>query len=159
MKKSRLNIVQNENTTIIKKKPNIWDCIIFAMIFIAGILLPILYDGLRSLELFWVAYVLCMLMNIATFASLFFGKIVLDSDKRELYIYNLCRETYRFDEVKEIKSFFEEGDADGGMDTHKVLFVFTNGHKSELRTSCQEQTEELVKLLNSIIPTGLSSRE
>ena len=76
---------------------------------------------------------------------------MVDSEKREINIYNLCRETYRFDELKELKSFFQEGDSDGGMDTHKVLFIFTNGHKSEIQATSKEQTQELIDVLNGVI--------
>ncbi|MBO7304929.1 MAG: hypothetical protein J6V09_06875 [Clostridia bacterium] len=151
MRKSKLNIIRNENKITIKKKPDIFNCVIFTMVFLAGILLPIIWEELRDIELFWVVYAFFMLTNIATFTSVFFGKVVVDSDKREINIYNLCRETYRFDELKELKSFFEEGDSDGGMDTHKVLFVFTNGHKSEIQTTSKEQTQELIEVLNEII--------
>ena len=151
MRKSNLNITYNDNKIIIKKKPEVAHCVIFVMIFLAGILLPIIWEELRDIELFWVVYAFCMLTNIATFTSTFFGKVVVDSEKREINIYNLCRETYRFDELKELKSFFEEGDSDGGMDIHKVLFVFTNGHKSEIQTTSKEQTQELIEVLNEII--------
>ena len=149
--KSSLNIIRDENQITIKKKPDVSNCIIFAGIFLSGILLPILFEKLRDIPLFWVVYAFCMLTNIATFASIFFGKIVVDADKREINIYNLCRETFRFDELKEIKSFFEEGDSDGGMDTHKVLFIFTSGYKTDIQTTSKEQTQELIELLNSII--------
>ncbi len=151
MRKGNLNIVRDKNTITIKKKPDIAHCVIFAMIFLAGILLPIIFGKLRDIPLFWVVYTFCMLTNIATFTSTFFGKVVVDSDKREINIYNLCKETYSFDELKELKSFFEAGDSDGGMDTHKVVFIFTNGHKSELQTTSKEQTQELIETLDSII--------
>ncbi len=151
MRKSNLNIVRNENIMTIKKKPDIFNCVVFTMVFLAGILLPIIFGKLRDIPLFWVVYTFCMLTNIATFTSTFFGKVVVDSDKREINIYNLCKETYSFDELKELKSFFEAGDSDGGMDTHKVLFIFTNGHKSELQTTSKEQTQELIEILKSII--------
>ncbi|MBQ7365090.1 MAG: hypothetical protein IJW46_05790 [Clostridia bacterium] len=151
MQKSNLIITRHDNKITIKKKPEVAHCVIFTMVFLAGIFLPIVLDELRDVELFWVVYAFCMLTNIATFTSVFFGKIVVDSDKRELNIYNLCRETYPFEDVKELKSFFKEGDSDGGMDTHKVLFIFTNGHQSELQTTSQEQTQELMELLKSMI--------
>lgn len=151
MRKSNLNIIRNDNKITIKKKPEVAHCVIFAMVFLAGILLPIIFEEIRDIPLFWGVYAICMLTNIATFTSTFFGKVVVDSEKREINIYNLCRETYRFDELKELKSFFEEGDSDGGIDTHKVLFIFTNGHKSELRTTSKEQTKELIDVLNGVI--------
>ena len=116
---------------------------------------PVMFGELRDIPLFWVVYAFCMLTNIATFTSTFFGKVVVDSKKRKINIYNLCRETYRFDELKELNSFFQEGDSDGGMDTYKVLFIFTNGHKSELQTTSKEQTQELIDVLNEVIfPQG-----
>lgn len=151
MKKSKLNIIQNENKISIKKKLDIFNCVIFAGIFLAGILLPIIFEKLRDIPLFWIFYAICMLTNIARFTSTFFGKVVVDSEKREISIYNLCRETYRFDELKELRSFFQEGDSDGGMDIHKVLFIFTNGHKSEIQTTSKEQTQELIDVLNGVL--------
>ena len=151
MKKSKLSIIQNENKITIKKKPDVSNFVIFAGVFLAGILLPIIFEEMRDIPLFWVFYAICMLTNIAAFKSTFFGKVVVDSEKREINIYNLCRETYRFDELKELKSFFQEGDSDGGMDTHKVLFIFTNGRKSEIQTTSKEQTQELIDVLNGVI--------
>ena len=155
MRNSRLNIIRNEGKITIKKKPDVSNCVIFSVVFLAGILLPVMFEELRDIPLFWVVYAFCMLTNIATFTSTFFGKVVVDSKKREIDIYNLCRETYRFDELKELNSYFREGDSDGGMDTYKVLFIFTNGHKSELQTTSKEQTQELIDVLNGVIfPQG-----
>ena len=155
MRKSRLNIIRNEGKITIKKKPDVSNCVIFSVVFLAGILLPVMFEELRDIPLFWVVYAFCMLTNIVTFTSVFFGKVVVDSKKREISIYNLWRKAYRFDELKELNSFFREGDSDGGMDTYKVLFIFTNGHKSELQTTSKEQTQELIDMLNGVIfPQG-----
>jgi|GEM_PF-3073469 len=136
MTKSKLNVSQNGNVTTIKKKPDASSCIIFALVILAGILLPVLYGELRGSFLFWIVLTACMLTNAAWFLSVFFSKIIVDADKRELNICNLCRETYSFDEVKTIKSCFQEG-VDGGMDTHKILFAFKNGQK----TSCKQRAK------------------
>ena len=155
MRKSRLNIIRNEGRITIKKKPDVSNCVIFSVVFLAGILLPVMFEELRDIPLFWVVYTFCMLTNIVIFTSVFFGKVVVDSKKREISIYNLWRKAYRFDELKELNSFFQEGDSDGGMDTYKVLFIFTNGHKSELQTTSKEQTQELIDVLNGVIfPQG-----
>ena len=150
-RKSKLRIVRSENKITIKKRPDISNCVSFTMTFGACIFLPIYFEKLRDIPLFWGFFALCMLTNIAMFVSVFFGKVVLDADKREINIYNLCRETHRFDELKELKSFFETGDSEGGSDTHKVLFIFTNGYKSELQTTSKEQTKELIEMLNTFI--------
>lgn len=151
MRKSKLNIIRSENKITIKKKPDASNCVLFIVVFLAGILFPIFFKKLRDMPLFCGIYIFCMLTNIAAFISIFLGKVVVDTDKREINIYNLCRETYRFDELKELKSFFEAGDSDGGMDTHKVLFIFTNRRQSELQTTSKEQTQELIEMLNEII--------
>lgn len=151
MRKSKLYVVRSENTITIKKKPDASNCVIFALTFLAGILLPVIFEKFRDVPLFWVVYAFCMVTNIVNFISVFFGKVVVDADKRAIYVCNLRRETFRFDELKELQNFFEAGDAEGGMDTHKVVFVFKSGHKSELKTTSKEQTQELIKVLSEII--------
>ena len=112
---------------------------------------PYFFDGLRNVAAFWVVYAICMLTNISLFLSVFLGKITVDPGNREMCIYNLCKETYRFDEIQEIKPYFDPGDSEGGMDTHKVIFIFKSGHKSELRTASSQQTAEIIDLLKPII--------
>lgn len=151
MEKSKLIIIRNDRIITIKKKPDIAQCFIFAMALLAGILLPIVFEWIRAFAAFWVIFAICILTGIVEFVSVFFGKIVLDTDKREIKICNFYRKTYRFDDVKELKSFFKEGDVEGRLDTHKVLIIFTDGHQSGLRTTSKEQTQELIETLNSII--------
>lgn len=150
MKKSRLNIIQSENKTVIKKKPDALYCVIFALIFLAVLSMPFIFESARDLPLFWVFFTFCLWGNLASFLSVFFGKIVVDTDKKEISIYNLCRETRRFDEIKELKIIVEDDDPEG-PDTYKVCFLFKNGHKNELETADREQAEEIVELLNAII--------
>lgn len=150
MKKSRLNIIQSENKTVIKKKPDIVQCVIFAAIFLVVVLFPVISERARGIPLFWVFYTFCMWANIAKFLSVLFGKIVVDTDKKEISIYNLCRETRRFDEIKELKIIAEDDDPEG-LDTYKVCILFKSGHKNELETADREQAEEILELLNPII--------
>ena len=151
MAKSALTVIHEENKITIKKKADAAQCIIFATVFVAGILLPIFFDGLRNVAAFWAVYAICMLTNISLFLSVSFGKITVDPGNREMCIYNLCKETYRFDEIQEIKPYFDPGDSEGGMDTHKVIFVFKSGPKSELRTASSQQTAEIIDSLKPII--------
>jgi len=151
MSKSRWSVIRRENIITIKKKADAGACFIVTLIMLSGIILPILLDLSENAELFWVAYGVCMLMNIAWFLSIFLGKIVIDTEKRELSIYNLCRETYRFEEITEVKSFYDPGDGDGGPDRSKVVFLFANGRRSELETASREQAEELITLLRGVM--------
>lgn len=151
MAKAAITIVQDKGKITISKKVDVVHCIIFATVFVAGILLAIFFDGFRNVAAFWVVYAICMLTNISLFLSVFFGKITVDSGNRKMCIYNLCKETYRFDEIQEIKPYSDPGDSEGGMDTHKVIFVFKSGHKSELRTTSSQQTAEIIDLLKPII--------
>ena len=150
MKKSSLSIVREENRVVIKKKPDAGRCVEFAIIFAAGVSFPIVFEELRSSTLFWVFYVICMWVNVAAFLSVFLGKIVVDPDAKEICLYNLCKETHRFDEIKELKPLFDEGDPEG-PDTYKVRFIFKDGKRSELETASREQAEELIELLHSVI--------
>ena len=91
-----------------------------------------------------------MLFSLSAFLSVFFGKIVVDSQKKEISIYNFCRETYAFTEIREFKSFCDESDPEG-PNRYKVRFCFTNGRRTEIETASREQTEELIELLNGLI--------
>lgn len=150
MKKSRLTIQEEQNKITIKKKADVGNCFLFTLVFACGVLLPILFESVREINFFWGVWAVCMLSNIAMFLSVFFGKIVVDSEKREINIYNFCRETYRFDDIREFKYFCDDSDPEG-PDRYKVLFIFTNGRKSEIETASKEQTEELIELLNGMI--------
>lgn len=151
MKKSSLVVIESGNKIIAKKKVNIPVCLIGLIPLISGILLPIFFKELRSIPIFWIFLVLLTLGNIAHFVSLLFGKIVVDSSEKKIDIYNLCKESFRFDEVSELKSFFEPGDSEGGEDQNKLLFLFKNGLKREFFTTSKKQTDELLELLNSVI--------
>ena len=151
MKKSKLRIITEEGRITIKKKVDLGTCIIFAVVFLCGVLLPLLFEGVREVPIFWVVYTLCMLGNVFSFSRLLLGKIVIDSAQKELSIHHFRKATYRFDAITDIKSYFKVGDPDGGMDEHKIVFTFSNGRKSELRTTSTAQTEELVELVSSIV--------
>ena len=149
MKNSKLKITEKDNIITVKKRADIPHCIIFASILIAGIFLPIYFEKLRGIAAFWIVFVLCMIVNTASFVSLFFGKIIIDSEKKEISIYNLCKETHRFDEVDEIQSFSDPRSE--GFDSYKIIFIYKNGYRNELNTTSRKQTEELTELLDPII--------
>lgn len=150
MKKSKLQVIRDGNKITVKKKVDISLCLIFATVFISTVLIFIHFNNAIAFPGFWVLVGLCTLANISAFLSLFFGKVVIDCENNEISIYNLAKDTHRFDEVKEIRSFFKDG-GDGGMDTHKIVFLYKSGRKSDLHTTSKAQTEELVELLSSII--------
>jgi hypothetical protein len=149
--KSRLTIVRSENKMTIKKKAGITYRIVFAGLLLAGILLPICINWSKNAEIFWVGYAVGAYATIVWFASVFYSKIVIDSNKKEISIYDFCKETYRFNEVKEVKGFYKEGDPDGGRDISKVVFLLADGRRSEFETGSQAQTEELIAVLNKIL--------
>lgn len=151
MGKSSLNIVQRDNKTTIKKKAGITYRIIFAGLLFAGILLPICIDWSKNAEIFWAGYAVGAYATIVWFASVFYSKIVIDFRKKEISIYDFCKETYRFNEIKELKRFFKEGDPDSGRDISKVVFLLADGRRSEFETASQTQTEELIAVLNKIL--------
>lgn len=152
MKKGRLHVIQSENKIIIKKVPTLADLFVFVTVFLAGSLFLIVFGRFVTKALLWVGYIVWTIVNVVLFSPAFLGMVVVDSDKKEISIYYLNRETYRFDEIKELKSVFQEaGDYESGMDSYKVLFVFENGRESELQTASKEQTEELIELLSSFV--------
>ena len=136
-------IIRSENKITIKKFADRFHIVFLAIIFGCGVLVPIVFANLRSLALFWALYAICMLGNVGWFASASFGKIVLDSEKREIHIYDWFRETYRFDEIRGLRLFFQEGDSEGGSDINKVLFLLANRCNS--RVEMKELREGLIQ--------------
>ena len=151
MKKRELRIIRNDDLIVIKKKLDGYSCVIFAMVAASGIALPIVFESITKIWWFWVIYALCMGYNLCMFLFQFLGKIVVDLSKREISICNIYPERHPFNDVKEIKSFFEAGDSDGGMDKNKVVFVFYNGQRSEIHTTSKAQSEELIEILRSVL--------
>lgn len=154
MTKSTLKVIHRENKITIRKCVELSHFIIFSIVFLCGILLPIVFDQLRSHSLFWVVYAVCMLTNISLFVSAFFGKIVVDTDRKEIGIYDWCSEKYRFDEIQGLRHFFQEGDSEGGPDIHKVLLLLADGGQGEFRVGSRDQAAELIERLTPIIFVG-----
>ena len=151
MGKSELKITGSHNQITIRKKIGFAQYIIFTFFFIVGIAFSITYQPASHREFSRVAGAICIVLNIIWFISLFLRKIVVDSEKKEVRIYDLNRNIYRFDEVRELKSFFEEGDADGGMDKCKVLFILEHGLNIDFDTESETQSEELIRVLNPLL--------
>ena len=147
MKKSELKITKEENRVTIKKKVDILYCAVYVLVYIVVLALIVLFVEKEKYAFFAALIVFGILVNGSYLLLLFAGKIVVDLDKREIHIYNMNRESYGFDEIKELQSFFREGDSDGGEDVNKLYFVFNNGHRVEFRTAGKNQTKELKAVL------------
>ena len=150
MTKGRLRIIRKENRCIIRKRVEIVSCIVFAIMAVFGLCFPAVFDELKNITAFCIFYAIWLLICFSILISVHLGKIVIDSDKREISIHNFCRETYRFDQVRELKAFFKDGGPEG-RDEHKVLLIFHGGHQADFETAGREQTAALIALLRPII--------
>jgi hypothetical protein len=144
MRKSQIKIFQIENKIVIKKKLSVLSIVIHILVIIACLAVPFFHTDSWNDPLFWVFYLLgCTFINFASSISDFLGKIVLHIDTKEICIYNLCKEKYNFDEIKEIKSVCDTTDPEGNFDDCKLVIIMNDGHKAELYTNSQQQNEEL----------------
>lgn len=121
-------------------------CVMCVGIFACVVLLPICFKILQA-PLGIAVYVACVVFNVATYIALLFGKIVLDTQNREIHVYNPFLHRYAFGNVANI-GVYHESDCEGA-DINKVIINLNNGKKCSLRTTSKEQSEELVKLLRS----------
>lgn len=152
MSKSTIKIVRQEDRIKVKKRIFVWEYVLFAAVALAGMLAFAILPTVRSSPLFWVLITAIEICNAAVFILAHLQKIVIDCKKRQISLYHLNRETYRFDQVREITSLWKPS-ADEGPDENKLVFVLDNGHRVEFDTSDPEHSRELVTLLTDIILT------
>ncbi len=145
MRKSRIKILHTDNEILIKKKLSVASIILHIVVIVFCLAVPFFHTNSLSDPWFWVAYLLgCALANISASVSDLLGKIVLHIDTKEICIYNLCKEKYSFDEIKDIKIIYDSSDLEGwSFDDCKLVIVLEDGHKAELYTNSKEQSEEI----------------
>ena len=151
--KSNLKIEARGDVLVIKKRANIFDIILFCLIFSAAVAFPFMVKGAWGEWWYWAFYTFIVFANVAQAISLFCGKIILDKGKREIAVVLIGRKAYSFDEISFIDYEFEEGDPEG-RDRYKVIIRFKNGYKKSFETNSREQTMELVELMQSEISRG-----
>lgn len=154
--KSTLKIKRDRCKVTIRKRPDPFTCLVYAGIFVCIVLFPIFFGEVVRQPVFIGLYTALIVGNIAMFVALFFGKITLDTDRRELCVYRPfpCKKT--FDEVKAVRTYRDESDAEGS-DIYKVIIVFTKGKEVALRTTSDEQSKELAEILKALLHSECES--
>jgi hypothetical protein len=147
MKKSTLKILREDNFITIKKSPDLFTCVTCVCVFACVVLLPICFKWILQEPLGIAFYVACVLFNIATYIALLLGKLVLDTQNREIHVYNPFLHRYAFGDIANI-GIYHKSDYEG-TEMNKVIINLNNGKKCSLRTTSKEQAEELAMLLRS----------
>ena len=151
MKKSTLTVIRKNNKLIIKKNIDAMTCIIYVIMLICIMAFLLTLEIAGDIQFFWLGCFFFIGSSFIVFFRDFWGKLVIDTEARMLFVYDWCKESYSLDEIKEVKSFFKESDSDGGSDTNKLVIVMKDHQIAELHTTSQKQSKELVTLLQPIL--------
>ena len=146
-----LKITEGASSKTIRKKPTLAILITqmlswFALIaFLIIFLTKIKFGG----KIFIAIYVLALIGNLYYCLSLFLGKIIIDTEKKVLTIFNPFKHTCSFDEIFSIdegcKSFNK------GSSRLGVTISLKNGSSIVMQTGSELQAKELKEtLLDSI---------
>ena len=142
-----IKILESDGLLIIKKKPNVVAWILPLICCFFGVLI---FKDDWNKPLFWVLYiVLTAWLTFMCVAFDCFCKIVIDRNSKKFYIYNFCKETYDFDDVKQVKGYLDP--VEEGLESCKLEIFLKNGYVACLYTNDKHQNEELSELLNSIL--------
>ena len=149
--KKKLKIEKLDNKLIIKKKIDLWSCLILAFVVTAMIAFCCIFaPRFDNKAVIIILTVLLFMGNASYFASLMLGKIVVDTDKREFTVSVLRRETHSFNEVKDIYIKADRSDAEGPARFYVVVY-YKNAHSTKFEATSQAQANELTSLLKEQI--------
>lgn len=148
-----LSIANHGDTVVIKNRSTLAAIISEAIILVLCIAGAVAMRDAWGLPLFWVVFLTLVAGILYSFASMIFGKIVLDSPNLQMTVYNPFKKQYKFEDINyvDIKSSKEKG----GVIIHRVIVYIGEGKKSvEMTTLSQKQADELVSLLRGMLDNG-----
>ena len=150
MSRSRLKVTKREGTLTVKKRMYPWEYALFGAVLLGGILACLLLPAVRSTPMLWIAIIVAELCSIAVFAVRLLWKMVIDRDRRQIILYHLNKESYGFDQIKEIKTYHKSGGGEE-KDENRVIFLLHDGRHVAFDTWDQQEAREIAALLTGIV--------
>lgn len=151
--KKNLSIINQGDTVIIRNRSTIAAGVLSVIILgvcAAGIFT--LRDA-WNLPLFWLMFAVFVAGTLFSLAKSIFGKVVLDSPKTTMTVYNPLPVSYKFEDVNYVdQKTLKNGD---GPLVHVVTVYIGIGKRSvELVSYSKEQADELAILLRGMLDNG-----
>lgn len=151
--KKNLSIINQGDTVIIRNRSAI------AAGVISVIVLGVCAAGIFTLRdawdlpLFWLMFSVFIVGTLYSFAKTLFGKIVLDSPKTTMTVYNPFPISYKFEDVNYVDLKTQKNQ--DGLEAHVVTVYIGIGKRSvQLVSYSKEQAEELAILLRGMLDNG-----
>lgn len=149
MSRSRLKVTKREGTLTVKKRLYPWEYALFGVVLLGGILAFLLLPAVRSTPMLWIVIVAAELCSAAVFAVRLLWKMVIDREGRQIILYHLNKESYGFDQIKEIKTYHKSGGEE--KDEDKVIFLLHDCRQVAFDTLDEQEARELAALLTGIV--------
>ena len=149
MKPNLLQVIREQDKIIIIKKLSKAGHIIIATLYLIGIILLIILGFCQKFPEFWIPLVIMAIAGFIVVMSLS-GKIIVDLHKKEIHLYWFCKETYRFDEIKELQCYIDNS-GEASIDDGNLLLILKSGRKVDFGTTGEQQTQEIIALLTPIL--------
>ena len=149
MKPNLLQIIHEPDKIIIKKKLSTMGYIIIATLYLIGIILLIILGFCQKFPEFWIPLVIMATAGFIVVMSLS-GKIVVDLHKKEIHLYWFFKETYHFDEIKDLQCYIDNS-GEASIDDGNLLLILKSGRKVDFGTTGEQQTQEIIALLTPIL--------
>jgi hypothetical protein len=148
--KKNLTVTNHGDVVVIRNRSTV------AASVLGAIVLGVAAFGVFSLKeawdfpLFWLIFGLLVAAAIHSFANMIFAKVVLDSPKKTITVYNPSPSTYKFEDInyvdmKKVKS------ADGTA-LHVVTAYIGDGRRSvEISSYSEKQAQEISALMRGML--------
>lgn len=150
MSRSRLKVTEREGTLTVKKRMYAWEYALFGAVLLGGILACLLLPEVRNTPMLWIMIVAAELCSVAAFAVRLLWKMVIDRERQQIILYHLNKESYGFEQIKEIKTYHKSGDSEE-KDEDKVIFLLQDCRQIAFDTLDEQESREIAALLTGII--------
>ena len=151
--KKNLSIINQGDTVVIRNRSSI------AASVVSVIILGVCAAGIFTLRaawelpLFWLMFCIFIAGTLFSLAKSIFGKVVLDSPKTTMTVYNPFPISYKFEDVNYVDLKTEKGG--DGQEVHVVTAYIGIGKRSvQLVSYSKEQAQELAILLRGMLDNG-----
>ena len=140
-----IGVTERDGVITVKKKPYASDLTVCALVTLACIIFPFIFGEMLRSPIFILFFAAILISNAVYIIRLLSGKITVDTKKRLITVYSPFPTAYCIDDITEIKSLIDQRDE---AEIYELVLVMKNGSSVTFRTSCPEQTERIIGILN-----------
>ena len=149
MEPKTLKIEELDGKIVIRKKPQISSVFYTTLIMVGTLAWPSIYNGQNKIATIFCIF--AIIINILLTVSIYFGKIVVDKNERNVTVYTPFKYSKSFEDIDEIDVFSGRRNV--------VVFNFNNGKDCTFHLGTKNQAKEVDDLLKKLIPLKEKTEE